>query len=93
MLAAFLAMVWLVPFDSASLPVHLPFESKLDRVVIIGIMASSGWPRCSSAAATAPKLRSSPLNWAVGCSCSSAVASILVNHEPAREPRRVLAEP
>src|SRR6185312_5414230 len=35
MLAAFLAMVWLVPFDSASLPVHLPFESKLDRVVII----------------------------------------------------------
>ena len=58
MLAAFLVMLWIVPFDSASLPVHLPFESKLDRVVIIGIsfvwLASllvAGGPRRSSAAA------------------------------------------
>ena len=78
LLAAFLVMLWLVPFDSASLPVHLPFESKLDRVVIIAItffwlaalLVGGRW---------APKLRSSPLNWGVGGFLVAAVVSILVN--------------
>ena len=78
MLAAFLVMLWIVPFDSASLPVHLPFESKLDRVVIIGI--SFVWlASLLVGGRTAPKLRSSPLNWAVGGFLLAAIVSILVN--------------
>ncbi len=79
MLAAFLAMVWLVPFDSASLPVHLPFESKLDRVVII-LMAFVWLAALLVGGRAAPKLRSSPLNWAIGLFLLVAVASILANH-------------
>ena len=78
MLAAFLVMLWIIPFDSASLPVHLPFESKLDRVVIIGI--SFVWlASLLVGGRTAPKLRSSPLNWAVGGFLLAAILSILVN--------------
>ena len=78
MLAAFLVMLWVVPFDSASLPVHLPFESKLDRVVIIGI--TFVWlASLLVGGRTAPKLRSSPLNWAVGGFLLAAIVSILVN--------------
>ena len=66
------------PFDSASLPVHLPFESKLDRVVIIAI--TFVWLGALLVGGrTAPKLRSSPLNWAVGAFVLAAVTSILVN--------------
>jgi hypothetical protein len=36
-LAGFLAMIWLVPFDSMSLPVSLPLDARLDRPVLIGI--------------------------------------------------------
>ena len=78
MLAAFLVMLWLVPFDSASLPVHLPFESKLDRVVIIGI--AFVWVAALLVGGrTMPRLRSSPLNWAVGGFLLAAVTSIVVN--------------
>jgi O-antigen ligase len=78
LLAAFLVMLWLVPFDSASLPVHLPFESKLDRVVIIAI--TFVWlAALLMGGRTAPKLRSSPLNWAIGGFLLAAMTSIIVN--------------
>jgi O-antigen ligase len=78
MLAAFLVMLWLVPFDSASLPVHLPFESKLDRLVIIAI--AFVWVAALLVGGRGmPKLRSSPLNWAVGGFLVAAVTSIVVN--------------
>jgi O-antigen ligase len=78
MLAAFVAMVWIVPFDSASLPVHLPFESKLDRVVILAI-AFLWVAMLLIGGRTAPKLRRSPLNWAVGGFLCAAILSIVVN--------------
>jgi polysaccharide biosynthesis protein PslJ len=78
LLAAFLVMLWLVPFDSASLPVNLPFESKLDRVVII-VIAFVWLAALLVGGRSMPKLRSSPLNWAVGGFLVAAVTSILVN--------------
>jgi hypothetical protein len=39
-LAAFLAMIFLVPFDSAQLPlVHLPLNSNMDRPILVAIVA------------------------------------------------------
>lgn len=35
MLAAFVAMLWLVPFDAVDLPVALPFDTKLDRIALV----------------------------------------------------------
>jgi hypothetical protein len=34
MLAGFMAMVWLVPFDAVTLPIPLPLDGKLDRLVL-----------------------------------------------------------
>jgi hypothetical protein len=36
-MAAFVAMIFLVPIDSMSLPIHLPLDSKPDRVVLVAI--------------------------------------------------------
>jgi O-antigen ligase len=78
LLAGFLVMLWLVPFDSAALPVNLPFESKLDRVVLIVI--TFVWLAALLVGGRGmPKFRSSPLNWAVGGFLVAAVTSILAN--------------
>jgi O-antigen ligase len=78
LLAAFIVMVWIVPFDSVTLPVKLPFESKLDRVVI-GAIAFVWIASLLAGGRAAPRLRSSPLNWAVGGFLAAAIASIVVN--------------
>jgi O-antigen ligase len=36
LVATLLAMVWLAPFDVITLPVPLPFDAKLDRVLLVG---------------------------------------------------------
>src|SRR5262245_41547837 len=38
-LAGFMAMLFLVPFDSVELPIGLPLEAKLDRPFLLGIGA------------------------------------------------------
>ena len=78
LLAAFLVMLWLVPFDSASLPVHLPFESKLDRLVLV-VIAFVWLAALLVGGRGMPRFRRSPLNWAVGGFLVAAVTSILVN--------------
>jgi O-antigen ligase len=37
LVAAFLTLIWAIPFDSAELPISLPFESKLDRFVLAAL--------------------------------------------------------
>ena len=37
LIAGFLAMLWLVPFDAVDLPVQLPIDAKLDRIVLVAI--------------------------------------------------------
>lgn len=37
-LAAFLAMIWLVPFDAVSLPIPLPLDGKMDRPFVLVLL-------------------------------------------------------
>jgi polysaccharide biosynthesis protein PslJ len=51
LLAGFVVMLFLVPFDSISLPISLPLDSKLDRILIIPLALL--WV-CSIAVVTGP---------------------------------------
>ena len=42
LIAAFLAMVWLMPFDTISMSVSLPFDLHLDRIVLPFIILAWG---------------------------------------------------
>src|SRR5262249_37748883 len=64
-IAGSLAMVFLVPFDVMTLPVHLPFNSTLDRAVV-GVMVLIWLGAALVAGRYAPRFVRSPLNWAVG---------------------------
>ena len=42
LLAGFLSMLFLVPFDAIDLPLALPFDSKLDRLVLVFLLLAAG---------------------------------------------------
>lgn len=44
-LAAFVAMLFLVPIDSTELRVHLPFDSRIDRAAVLGVLLAWIWFR------------------------------------------------
>lgn len=44
-LAAFLAMLFLVPIDSTELKVHLPFDSRIDRAAVLIVILAWIWFR------------------------------------------------
>jgi hypothetical protein len=78
-LAAFMAMIWLVPFDSVSLPVSLPLDAKLDRPALLAaaalwILSLIGDPR-----KTVSRLRTSPVHWAMLSLLVIAFASLVLN--------------
>jgi O-antigen ligase len=76
-LAIFLAMVWLVPFDSISLPVSLPLDAKLDRpfLVLIGAV----WVLSLVGVKSVSRLRTSPVHWALLFLLLVAMASLVLN--------------
>jgi O-antigen ligase len=61
--AALLAMIYLVPFDSITLPVHLPVDSKLDRFVLG--FAFLLWVMVALGGTARPRLVRSPVNAAI----------------------------
>lgn len=78
MIAVFIAMLWLVPFNSISMTVSLPFELKLDRILLPFIVIA--W--CLALAVggrNAPRLRLTPIHVAVGTYVSIAFTSVIVN--------------
>src|SRR5262249_10225750 len=76
--AGFMAMIFLVPFDVMTLPVHLPFNSTLDRGVV-GLMVLIWLGAALAAGKFAPRFVRSPLNWAVGAFLGAAVLSVVAN--------------
>lgn len=42
-LAAFLAMIFLIPIDSSEVKVHLPFDSRIDRFALAGVLLAWAW--------------------------------------------------
>jgi O-Antigen ligase len=75
--AGFLAMIWLIPFDSVTLPVSLPLGSKLDRPLLIGMAAL--WVLSLLGARTVSRLRLSPVHWAFLTLLLIAVLSLVFN--------------
>jgi hypothetical protein len=76
-LAAFLTMVWLVPFDSISLPVSLPLDARLDRPALVGIAAL--WVLSLAGPKTVTRLRMSAVHWALLFFLTIAVVSLVLN--------------
>lgn len=78
LIAGFMAMLWLVPFNSISMSVSLPFELKLDRIVLPFIVIA--W--CLSLAVNQerrPRMRLTPIHIAVGTYIAVAFVSVIVN--------------
>lgn len=77
MIAGFLVMVWLVPVEFTSLPVHLPFDSKIDRFAL-AVLAGT-WLISLGTGSLGPRWRSSPVNVAVLALVVIAIASVAIN--------------
>jgi len=76
-LALFLAMVWLVPFDSTSLPIPLPLDAKLDRPFLVLVVAI--WIVSLTSARRVSRLRMSPVHWALLVLLLLAVTSLVLD--------------
>ncbi len=78
MLAAFIAMLWLMPFNTISMTVSLPFDVHFDRIalpfiVVVWVLAiASGGP-------AAPRLRLTTIHAAVGAFVALAFLSVVAN--------------
>lgn len=78
MIAGFLVILWLVPFDTISMTVNLPFELKLDRIVLPFVVVV--W--CIAMAVGgrgAPRLRLTPIHVAVGTYVSVSFLSVILH--------------
>jgi len=78
-LFSFVAMLWLVPFDSIKLPVGGPIDATLDRPMLMLLVAL--WFLSVRAVRTGWPLRLSPVHWAFGIFTAIAALSILVRGE------------
>jgi hypothetical protein len=74
-LAGFLVMVWLIPFDSVSLPIPLPLEAKLDRPILLILVTL--WVLSLTAARRSPRLRLSPVHYCFAAFILIAVVSLV----------------
>jgi hypothetical protein len=73
--AGFLVMLWLLPFDSVTLPIPLPLDAKLDRPVLLGLLAL--WALSLTAARQAPRVRASPVHYAFATFVLIAIVSLV----------------
>jgi O-antigen ligase len=78
-LAGFMAMVWLAPFDSVSLPIPIPLDAKLDRpfLVLLGAL----WLLSLTGRASISRLRMSSVHWALFLLLLVALLSLVLNAE------------
>jgi hypothetical protein len=78
LIAFFLALVWLVPVDSISLTVNLPFDMHLDRIVLPFIIG--GWGLALAAGGPlAPRLKLTKVHIAIGIFLLASFMSVVVN--------------
>ena len=75
-LAGFIAMLWLLPFDSISLPVSLPLGAKLDRPLLMVIVAL--WVLSLATARGSGKVRLSPIHYAFAGFILIAIISLVM---------------
>src|SRR4051794_1136987 len=78
MLAAFVAMLWLTPFDNVQLSFSTPIDMKLDRIVLPFIVAV--WALAFAAGPKlAPRLRLTPIHVALGLFLACAFLSVVLD--------------
>ncbi len=78
MLAGFMAVLWLVPFDSISLRVSLPIDVKFDRLVLPFVVIA--WlVSVSKGGSNAPRIRVTKIHIAVAIFVAIAFLSVLTN--------------
>ncbi len=77
LVAGVLTMIYIVPFDSIYLPIHLPVNSNLDRFVLGGVFLV--WLVVLLAGDSEIRLRRSPMNVAICIFVAICVLSIAVN--------------
>lgn len=80
LLAFFLALIWLVPVDSISLTVNLPFDLHLDRIVLPFIILAWGLG-VAIGGASAPRLALSGIHIAIAAFLLVCFLSVIVNAE------------
>jgi hypothetical protein len=78
-LAGFMAMLFLLPFDSIDLPVGLPLEAKLDRPVLLLIVAL--WVLSLTVLDGAQRVRFTPIHYAFLGFVLIAILSLVYNAE------------
>ena len=83
-LAAFLAMLFLVPFEAAALPVTLPLDAKPDRLFLIAIAGLWLLALAAARGEGRPRLRGNLLHGAVGLLAATAVLSVVLNSDALR---------
>lgn len=74
-LAGFLVMLWLLPFDSVNLPIPLPLDAKLDRPLLLILIAI--WALSLTRSQRPPRLRLSPVHCAFAAFVLVAVISLI----------------
>ena len=79
LLAGFLVMVFLIPFDGNELKVHLPVDSKLDRFALVGIIGAAIFNALSGRGAERTRRRMTGVSAAVLAFTGVALASVVVN--------------
>jgi O-antigen ligase len=78
LVAAFLAMLWLVPFDAMDLPFRLPVDAKLDRLVL-GVVLVLWLLAFALRGPESPTWRRSAMDVGIWLLIGLAVLSILLN--------------
>lgn len=78
LLAAFLAMIFVLPFDAIEVPVSLPVDNKPDRI-FLPVIAVLWMASLLAAGALRPRLRFSLVHFAVALLVVVAVLSVLAN--------------
>lgn len=77
LVATFLTMLWLVPFDSIAAPINLGFDGKLDRIVLV-VMAAVWLVLAAAGGRYGPRFRRTPFNVALLFFVSVAIASDVI---------------
>jgi hypothetical protein len=77
-MAAFIAVIWLLPFDSIATPFSLGVDGTLDRAVLPFVVGL--WICClMTGRADAPRLRPTLIHGAIALFIATAVASVVLN--------------
>jgi hypothetical protein len=78
-IAAFVTMLWMLPFSAISLPITLPMDAKLDRPMIAAIGGLWLATLAVGSKAIRPRLRFGRIHAAIAIFFVIAVASVLLN--------------